>query len=855
MVPLGSRSAQEIAAARRLLAGVGRPELDRIARLAARLLGTGSAQVSLLTELHAIAGGAGLSTQVTDADTPLSESLCAVTASCGGPLVLPDTRNDERVSGLAPVASGAVGAYLGVPLVAAGGETVGALCVFDVAPRDWSPADVALLEQLAAAAAAELELAALSGEFATNRARWELAIDAAGIGSFDFDVATGQLWCDDTMAAMFGYEPGTFDHTLAAFAARVHPEDRDRVRDAVRAAIEHGGAYDAEYRTVLPSGAIRWVQARGRAVTDEAGVTVRLLGAASDTTGQRDSEAGVARVVESMSTAFGAVDRKWQLTYVNAEAVRILGMSRAELVGGQLWELFPALIGSEFETVYRAAMGGRPGTVEAYYPAPLNAWYEVRATPAPDGMSLYFLDVTARRGTQELAALSARVGEQLASSLDIEAAVATLAQLVVPRLADWSLVSITEPGGTVRNVAGWHVDPAMRPVLARYAATHVDAARGRGAVYEALRSSGPVILTVGATARVLEVLTDAAAIEATTLLAPESAVVVPLTARGHLVGVLSLCRGVGRAPMSEQEIAVAVAIAERAGLAVDNAGLFAEQRATAEALRAANQRLHAVAAHDRTVARALQDAMLTRLPEPDHLHLVARYLTATGTEQVGGDWYDALIAPGGATTVMIGDVAGHDIAAAAVMGQLRNLLRALVWDRPDDPPSAIVGRLDRAMRDLHVPTLATLVLLSIEQHDRDRPRGLRTLRWTNAGHPTPILVHADGTVVVLDTSNDLLLGVVPDTDRHDHTHPAPPGSTLILYTDGLIETRDADLDAGTARLLDTLRAHHRSEPGELLDAVLADMVGRQPADDVAVLAVRFHPEDEPRPPEAGPRHE
>jgi serine phosphatase RsbU (regulator of sigma subunit) len=374
-------------------------------------------------------------------------------------------------------------------------------------------------------------------------------------------------------------------------------------------------------------------------------------------------------------------------------------------------------------------------------------------------------------------------------------------------------------------------------------------------VNDALASADPIVILSGATAVALRTISAPAAVDAVLELAPESAVVLPMTARGHLVGVLSLCRGPERVRMADHEMPMAASVVERAGLAIDNIRLYTGQRSTAQQLLEANRRLRAIAAHDRTVALALQDAMLTRLPEPDHLHLVARYLTATGTEQVGGDWYDALILPGGATTVVIGDVAGHDINAAAAMGQLRNMLRAFAWDHPEDRPSTIMSRLDRAAHELTPGTLATLVLLEVEQPPADRAIGMRELRWTNAGHPPPILLHADGTAVMLDTAHDLLIGAAPDRPRHDHTHSAPPGSTLILYTDGLIETRTADIDAGQARLLDSLRAHHRLPTGELLDAVVVEMVGSQPDDDVAILAVRFHPEDEERPAEAGPRRD
>ncbi|MDQ2750801.1 MAG: SpoIIE family protein phosphatase [Actinomycetota bacterium] len=262
------------------------------------------------------------------------------------------------------------------------------------------------------------------------------------------------------------------------------------------------------------------------------------------------------------------------------------------------------------------------------------------------------------------------------------------------------------------------------------------------------------------------------------------------------------------------------------------------EAAASQRWQEANQLLLQAGRRDRAIALALQEAMLTHLPESDQLQLAARYLTAAEQDQVGGDWYDALVLPDGSTTLVIGDVIGHDITAASVMGQLRNLLRALLWDR-DEPLSAIVTRLDKIIRDLRIDTSATMVVLSVEQPSSPELAGTMELRWTNAGHPAPVLVRADGTVIALSDTTDVLLGVLPDTVRRDHSYLIEPGSTLLLYTDGLIETRHEGIDAGHARLLDALRNHHRLEPDALLDAVLADMVGDHPGDDVAVLAVRF----------------
>jgi serine phosphatase RsbU (regulator of sigma subunit)/anti-sigma regulatory factor (Ser/Thr protein kinase) len=289
--------------------------------------------------------------------------------------------------------------------------------------------------------------------------------------------------------------------------------------------------------------------------------------------------------------------------------------------------------------------------------------------------------------------------------------------------------------------------------------------------------------------------------------------------------------------------AVAAATAQRlASDTLDRGAAVAlatrQAAAASDRLREANRNLVHAGHHDRTVARALQDAMLPQLPDYGTLELAARYLTAAEEDQVGGDWYDAIILPNGSTSLVIGDVIGHDIVAAATMGQLRNLLRALIWDR-DEVPSAVVGRLDRVIRDLRINTMATLILARVEPRDPSRPGGSTSVSWTNAGHPAPILVHADGTVVALDDSTDILLGVDPGGDRRDHTHLVPPGATLLLYTDGLVELRGEHINAGHQRLLDAVGRHSRLDPEPLLDAVLAEMVGDRPGDDVAVLAVRF----------------
>ena len=827
--------------ARRLRPGAGgNPALDRLAGLAARLLATPSSQVSLLSDVQTIAAGVGLPAGAVGDDSPLADSLCTVTATHGTALVIADAASDERVADLPPVASGAVGSYLGVPLIADDGHTVGALCVFDPTPRPWSTSDVTLLEQLAASAVAELELSALSTEYETGRLLWQLAIDAADIGTFDWDLLSGALNWDDRLVELFGYERQQFPGTIEAFNARLHPDDLPRVTAALDRAVTEGGTYTAEYRVLLPDGRTRWIDARGRALRDAGGRTVRVLGAAQDTTRRHDQETRVRRVLESMSAAFYSLDREWRFTYVNAEAERLLGRTRDDLLGGVLWELFPGTVGSEFEREYTTALATGQATVfEAYYPAPLDGWYELRAWPSPDGLGVYFLDITARRAAQERAGLLAEAAAALTDTLDAQAAVERLARIVVPALGDWCIVTLVDedadPGDwrrQLRDVAWQHDDPALQPVLEQYARSRIASLDDRSSLVQALRSGQPVVLR-STTEAVLSTVTDPAHQALLRRLFPRSAVVQPLRARGRTLALLTLCRSSAEAPRAA-DLDTITELAGRAGLALDNARLYEQQRLLAE---------------------GLQRSLLTEPPEPDHAHVVVRYQPAAQAAQVGGDWYDAFLQPDGATMIVIGDVIGHDTVAAAAMGQVRGLLRGIAANTGDGPAD-VLRSVDRVMQTLRIDTSATVIVARLEQTPDERSRGVTRLRWSNAGHPPPMVLQPDGTVTVLpEVEADLLLGIDPSSTRGESVISMDRGSTVLLYTDGLVERRGQSLDDGLAKLRSTLGelAQQPLTLDELCDRVLERMLPPRPEDDVALVAVRLHPQDRPRPAEAGPR--
>ncbi|SDE22832.1 SpoIIE family protein phosphatase [Nocardioides lianchengensis] len=821
----------------------GIPALNRLADLAARLTGAGSAQVSIIADDQTVMGGVGDAADSVGGRSPAADSLCTVTVRADGPVVVVDAAGDPRVDALPPVTSGVVGSYLGVPLVA-DGHTVGALCVFDRAPREWSEQDVSLLEQLAGPVLAELELAALTASYDDDRLLWQLAVDAAGVGVFDWDLATGELRWDERLLVLFGLTRETFGGTIEAFNASVHVEDRERVAAALSGAIATCSGYAAEYRVVRPTGEVCWISARGRAVAGPDGEAARVVGAAYDTTAVQDGEARVARVLETMPSAFFAVDRDWRFTYANAEALRLLGGIGMPLVGGVLWELFPAAVGSEFERSYRHAMEtGEPVEFEAYYPVPLDTWYEVRVWPSPDGLSVYFVDVTARRTAEEAVAragrrstLLAEVTRSLSDTLDAEEAVARLAQLVVPVLGDWCVVTLVEGNGPVaghgwrhrlRDIGAWHHDPERRGLVQRYAEVRLPALTDSSYVAQALGRSEPVVVRRGATDAIAAVLEPGEARDLFGRLGPDAAVVVPLRGRARTVGLLSVFRDRRLGTYTSDDLDLLTEVAVRAGSALDNARAFSQQQ---------------------DLALGLQRSMLTAPPQPEHLQVAVRYEPAAESAQVGGDWYDAFQQPDGSTSLVIGDVVGHDTAAAAAMGQVRSLLRGIAVTTGEGP-AGVLRRVDGAIQTLQVETTATAVVARLEQTDAERDTGTMRFRWSNAGHPPPLVAmpptgRPDDPVEVWPlwaATSQLLLGLHPDTERDESVVALPRGATVLLYTDGLVEHRGQSLDEGLAAMQALLARLVADDVPleELCDRLLRGLLPELPDDDVALVAVRL----------------
>jgi GGDEF domain-containing protein len=218
----------------------------------------------------------------------------------------------------------------------------------------------------------------------------------------------------------------------------------------------------------------------------------------------------------------------------------------------------------------------------------------------------------------------------------------------------------------------------------------------------------------------------------------------------------------------------------------------------------------------------------------EDLLLAGRYRGAANPSSSGGDWFDAFILPDGTAALVLGDVAGHDALAATTMMQLRSLLRGFAVTH-EMAPSEILRRLDRFFAQLDLDLLATAFFGWVHPD----PAGGLVLRWCNAGHLPPVVLAADGETVVLESRNDLLLGLGLETSRADLSLRLPAASTLLLYSDGLIETRNADLDHGLDRLRSAARPLATLDVVELCDELVSAMVGVNSHDDVTVLAVRI----------------
>jgi PAS domain S-box-containing protein len=413
----------------------------------------------------------------------------------------------------------------------------------------------------------------------------------------------------------------------------------------------------------------------------------------------------------------------------------------------------------------------------------------------------------------ERLALLAQTTTQLTSTLDVDEALRRLVALLVPRLADWVVIDLITERDEVWRTAVVHGEggtlvrheelqgpmppvPEESPMPLSRALRGVASTLAGPKTYQQPPDSGLAV-------------EQRHLFEATGI---RSAAIVPIRSTRDVLGALTLGRADTAGDFTTAVLPLIEDIARRAAVALDNARLYQRQR---------------------KIAETMQNHLLPPLPHVPGLDMIARYLPAPHASQVGGDWYDAFRLSGGATALAIGDVIGHDLDAAAGMAQVRNVLRAYAWSQ-QEPPSRIVERLDEALTHITNVPMATLVFGRLEPADN----GHWELSWTNAGHPPPLLVSRDGLTRYLTDGHGILLGTEIRTHRPDATAVLPPESTLLLYTDGLIEAAGHSLDEGLGRLRQHAAALAHRSLTSFTDQLLRRVRPADNDDDVALLALR-----------------
>ncbi|CCG02631.1 PP2C family protein-serine/threonine phosphatase [Blastococcus saxobsidens] len=548
----------------------------------------------------------------------------------------------------------------------------------------------------------------------------------------------------------------------------------------------------------------------------------------------------LASVVDAAPDGVAIFDGDWTIRYVNPAGAELLQRSPSELVDRNIWIALPELGGTIFHSFLLHARSVDSSVAWQGYYAPADRWLSATAARDGDLLRLHFRPRTAHLTElpvdpagngdhlesdddvdRDRLRFLAEVSEALISTLDTGETAAQLAELVVPRLCDWAFVAMLgDDGRPTGEEARAHRDPACHADLDAYLTGRVRGTGDDSPLMAALLTGEPVQLPTIDPELIDPSLGTEQVREAWRRLDTTSCTIVPLRARTGTIGALALMNTGDRPPHTEMLIATAVEVARRASLALDNARLYERQL---------------------KVAETLQHSLLTPPPQPEDLQIAVRYQPAASHMHVGGDWYDASGQPDGAILLVIGDVVGHNVDAAAAMGQIRSILRGIAYDRPEGP-AGILARVDDVLTGLHVGTLATALVARLELPSDQAGAGQRILRWSSAGHLPPVLLRADGRVQLLRSTPERLLGSGTVSPRNDHEAVLDCDDTVLFYTDGIVEHGRSDIDQGIERLVHVLRQVHHLPLEELCDEVLTRIVPGRTDDDIALLAVRNRPQ-------------
>lgn len=661
-------------------------------------------------------------------------------------------------------------------------------------------------------------------------------LDVLGVAALALDAQGHIVLWSPQAERLLGYSA---QEALGQFAARVlvAEEHFELVLRLFGEVMRSGEAWSGVFPVQHKDGTTRLLEFRNMRLQDDRG-EFYALGLAADGEVLR-------RVERDLALSVGLVDQSPiglavlgdDLRYLAANAAleRMDGMSAAGHLGRRVGEALPFLDSEGIEAAMREVLASGVPQVSHQVvgrspadPGTDRAW-SVSLYRLDDsggrvlGIAVSLIDVTdryragaeAERARQHLA-LIADASVRIGTTLDLEQTARELAEVTVPQLADVAAVDVLD--SVLKGRPGSTEGPLLIQALAVVAArpTPVVAAAdppGHAAHYGAdrlvtlcVRTASPVREPYLDAEKLGRIARDARSAALLAEAGAHSYLAVPLIARGEVLGAVDLIRTDNPLPFTAQDEALAGDLAARAAIAIDNARLYRQQQET---------------------ALTLQRSMLPRNHHhPEDLDVVSRYRPAASRYEVGGDWFDVIGLRGGRTALVVGDVMGSGINAATTMGRLRTATQTL--SRLGLEPGEVLRHLDEITADLD-PWFATCVYIVY-----DPDAGL--CRLSTAGHLPPVLIPEGGTPVLLDLPAGVPLGVggVPFSDV---TVPIGPGDRLVLYTDGLVETRDDDIDSRLETLLTLLRT-----PDPSLDAtcdrLLRELRDPDDHDDVALLMAR-----------------
>ncbi|MET8678871.1 SpoIIE family protein phosphatase [Streptomyces sp. NPDC004647] len=637
---------------------------------------------------------------------------------------------------------------------------------------------------------------------------------------------------------LFGY---TADEALGQYAGPllVHEQHLELVIKLFDQVMGGGGSWAGVFPFRHKDGSMRLAEFRNMRLEDERR-DIFALGLATDQATLRGVERDLAlstRLVSQSPVGLAVMDRELRCVTVNPALERINGLSADEHAGRPARDVLPFLDAEAAESAMREVLAtgnpildrfvvGRSATDSEEEQAWSVSNYRLDAPNGKVlGVATSVVDVTERhRATTEAAqarrrlALVADASLRIGTTLDLGQTARELAEVSVPELADVAAVDVLDSILNSRSTAEPGNGPTLFRALAVSPSCPTEAVRAADrpgdlatydadrAVTECVTSGRPVLVSHTDSDDLLRIARSSDAAELLARAGLHSYLAVPLIARGEVLGALDLKRTQNPLPFDEDDVVLAGELAARAAVCIDNARWY--QRA-------------------RDTALTLQRSLLPhKPPHQPGLEVAHRYQPAQAASEVGGDWYDVIPLSGTKTALVVGDVMGSGLSAAATMGQLRTATRTLA--DLDLDPASVLRHLDHITESLE-QDIATCVYAVYDPHRAQ-------CRISNAGHLPPVLLHPGRAPRLLDLPAGSPLGVGGVTFSTT-TVPLEPGDQLILYTDGLVETRDQAIDERLDALLALLAEPQRSLE-ETCDGLLFALRHPDNHDDVALLIAR-----------------